>query len=453
MTSQSAGDETGALPLVAIAGRPNVGKSTLFNRLIRRRKAITDPTPGVTRDPVTGVWEHGGRRVLLVDTGGVKPDAVGLDALVAQKSMDVFSRAECIILLLDIGEICGEDEELVAALRPYSGKLFVAANKADTENRDAALGEFWNFGFSRLFAISSAHGRNCGELADAVFQSIDFSRPVGEARPSGGELTIAILGKPNTGKSTLVNRFLGEEFSIVSEVPGTTRDILEGRIAFKGKPFRLLDTAGIRRKSRVTENVEYYSVNRAIASIEDADVVLLLIDAAEGLAEQDKKIAAQIVKKGRGVILVLNKWDLMPQGRKALKDASDRLRFQFPVLDFAPVIAVSARDGWNVEALLAKAVAVNAQLGRRIETGVLNRALEGWTEENPPPRGAGRRYKLRFMTQVRVRPVRFVLFVNRKEGFPASYVGYLKNKLRGLGFQEIPIDIELRTRTPGEKPG
>jgi GTP-binding protein len=439
--------------LVAIAGRPNVGKSTLFNRLIRRRKAITDPSPGVTRDPVQGVWEHGGRKVLLVDTGGLRPeDAGGLDALVSKKSMDVFSRAECVILLLDIRELTAQDREVIACLRPYSAKLLVAVNKADTEDHEDALGEFWTLGFKRLFAVSSAHGRNCDELADAVFRQIDFSRSV-EAESSAGELTIAILGKPNTGKSTLVNRFLGEEFSIVSDIPGTTRDILEGRIVFGGKTFRLLDTAGIRRKSQVSGNVEYYSVNRAIASIEDADVVLLLIDAAEGLAEQDKKIAAQIVKKGRGVILVLNKWDLMPQGEKALKDAAGRLRFQFPVLDFAPVIAASAKEGWNVEALLSKAAAVNAQLERRIETGALNRALEGWTEENPLPRGAGRRYKIRFMTQVRAKPIRFVLFVNRKEGFPLSYVGYIKNKLRGLGFGEVPIDIQLRTRSTGEKPG
>jgi GTP-binding protein len=433
-------------------GRPNVGKSTLFNRLIRRRKAITDAVPGVTRDPVKGVWEHNGRKALLVDTGGIRPGAEGLDAIVSQKSVDVFSRAECIILLLDIMELTAEDEDVIASLRPFSAKLVAAVNKADTENREDALGEFWSLGFSRVLAISSAHGRNCEELADAVFEQIDFSRFADDSGDNpGGDLTIAILGKPNTGKSTLVNRLLGEELAIVSDIPGTTRDILEGRIAFKGRTFQLLDTAGIRRKSHVSENVEYYSVNRAIASIEDADVVLLLIDATEGLAEQDKKIAAQIVKKGRGVILVLNKWDLMPQGKKALKDAAGRLRFQFPVLDFAPVIAVSAKEGWNVEDLLSKAVAVNAQLERRVETGVLNRALEAWTEENPPPRDGSRRYKIRYMTQVRSKPLRFVLFVNRKEGFPPSYLGYIKNRVRGLGFEEVPVDIELRSRSTGEK--
>jgi GTP-binding protein len=419
--------------------------------------------------------------VLLVDTGGIQPEAGGLDALVSKKSMDVFARAECVILLLDIRGLTAGDEEVIACLRPYSAKLIVAVNKADTEDHEAAIGEFWALGFSRMFVVSSAHGRNCGELATAVFDLIDFSRPAagelsggdssggdihdGDSTSGGitggdrsggdtsGDITIAILGRPNTGKSTLVNRFLGEELSIVSDIPGTTRDVLEGRIAFQGKTFRLLDTAGIRRKSHVNADVEYYSVNRAIAAIEDADVVLLLIDAVEGLAEQDKKIADQIVKKGRGVILVLNKWDLMPTGRKALKAASDRVRFQFPVLEFAPVIMVSAREGWNVEDLLKKAAVVSSRLERRIETGVLNRALADWMEENPLPQGRGRRYRIRFMTQVRVKPVRFVLFVNRKEGFPSSYLGYIKNRVRGLGFQEVPVDIELRTRTPGEKTG
>ncbi|MDR1625010.1 MAG: GTP-binding protein, partial [Spirochaetia bacterium] len=209
---------------------------------------------------------------------------------------------------------------------------------------------------------------------------------------------------------------------------------------------RLLDTAGIRRKSHVTEDVEYYSVNRAIAAIEDADVALLLIDAAGGLAEQDKKIAYQIVKKGRGIILVLNKWDLAPRGKKALREAAEKIRFQFPVLDFAPVLAVSAKTGWNVEALLEKAAGIHEELCRRVETGVLNRALGEWTVENPPPRDGRRRYKTRFITQVCVKPVKFILFVNRKEGFPSFYALYIKNKLRGLGFEDIPIDLELRTR-------
>jgi GTP-binding protein len=445
------GGDQDTLPLVAIVGRPNVGKSTLFNRFVRRRQAITDPTPGVTRDPVRGVWEWEGKRVLLVDTGGIRSGAEGMEALVAQKSVETFRRADCIILLLDISGLTGEDEELIGALRPYSSRVILAVNKADTEEKEDALGDCWALGFSSLIPVSSAHGRNCDTLAEAVFRRIDFSRYAGrEAVSPREDITIAILGKPNTGKSTLVNRLLGEELSIVSDVPGTTRDIQEGRITFKKKTFRLLDTAGIRRKSHVTENVEYYSVNRAIATIAEADVVFLLIDAEEGLAEQDKKIAAQIVKKGRGVILVLNKWDLMPEGKKILKAAEERLRFQFPALDFAPVLAVSAKTGWNIESLLTRAGGINLQLERRIETGILNRALEGWVGGNPPPRDGRRQFKIRFITQVKTKPLRFVLFVNRKEGFPSSYFGYIKNRIRSdFGFRDVPIDIEVRTKDRG----
>jgi GTP-binding protein len=399
---------------------------------------------------VKGLWEHGGRTVLLLDTGGIRAQAAGIDALVSQRSREAFTRAQIIILLLDVREITPEDEELIACLRPYAPRVIAAVNKVDTENHEDAVGEFRTLGFRQVFAVSAAHGRSCDELADAVFSGIDFSLYEEEGEPgreaAREEITLAILGKPNTGKSTLVNRLLGEELSIVSEVPGTTRDILEGGITFRGKNFRLLDTAGIRRKSHVTESVEYYSVNRAIAAIEDADVALLLIDAAEGLAEQDKKIAAQIVKKGRGIILGLNKWDLMPRNKKALAAAAEKLRFQFPVLDFAPVMAVSARTGWNLDELLVKAREIDAQLQRRIETAALNRALEAWVSENPPPRDGRRQYKIRFITQVSIKPIRFILFVNKKDGFPLSYLGYVKNKIRGLGFQDVPFAMDLRTR-------
>lgn len=449
MTSLTSKMDAAGLPVVIIVGRPNVGKSTLFNRFVRKRQAITDPTPGVTRDQVSGSWERDGKTVLLTDTGGIRPGSGGMDAIVSRKSLASFDGADCIILLLEIGEMTGEDQEVIQSLRPHAAKVILAVNKVDTELREDGLGDYWGLGFPEVISVSSAHGRNCDELADAVFRKIDFSLfPLPDATgASTHDITVAILGKPNTGKSTLMNRLLGEDRAIVSEIPGTTRDILESRIDFKGKTFRLLDTAGIRRKSKVNEDVEYYSVNRAIASIEDADVVFLLIDASEGLADQDKKIAAQIVKKGRGVILVLNKWDKMDGSRKSFKAAEDRLRFQFPVLEFAPVIPVSALSGWNIESLLSRSLEINIQIHKRVETGILNRALEAWIRDNPPPRDGRRQFKVRFMTQVRTRPVRFVLFVNRRDGFPPAYVGYIKNRLRhDLGFRDIPIEIEVRAK-------
>ena len=437
-----------ALPLVALVGRPNVGKSTLFNRLVKKRKAITDPTPGVTRDPVTEVWEREGRKVLLVDTGGIRLNATGFDKEVTKRSVDTLKRADCIVLLADVDDVTGEDEEVFQSLRPYAEKVILAVNKVDTEKRDDLLGEFWSYGFSEVLAVSAAHGRNCEDLSEAVFSRIDFSRypAVSDDLPKP-EFTIAILGKPNTGKSTLVNTLLGEDRAIVSDVPGTTRDVLEGTFTYGGKLLRILDTAGIRRKTKVKEDIEYYSVNRAIGSVEEADVVFLLIDSVEGLADQDKKIAAQIVKKGRGVILVLSKWDLQEGGKKKFLEAEDRLRFQFPVLEFAPIVPVSAKTRWNLDVLLQKAFRIREQLEKRVETGLLNRNLEHWVAENPPPLDGRRRFKLRFMTQVRVNPVRFVLFMNHAKGFPEAYVGYLKNKIRKVfGFPDIPFDLEVKDK-------
>jgi GTP-binding protein len=436
-------------PLVAIVGRPNVGKSTLFNRLVKRRVAITDPTPGVTRDQVTGLWEYEGRTVRLLDTGGIRPGADGIDGIVSKKSIESFAKADCIILLLDVTEITGEDEEVIKSLRSFADKTVVAVNKVDTERREESLGDFWALGFSEIVPVSAAHGRNCDDLAEAVFRLVDFNGTSGEDSESSPsqDITVAILGKPNTGKSTLTNTLLGEERSIVSPVPGTTRDVLEGRFSHKSLTYRILDTAGIRRKAKVTEDVEYYSVNRAIGIIDEADVVYLLIDAVEGLAEQDKKIAAQIVKKGRGVILVLNKWDRMEEGARVFKEAEARLRFLFPVLDFAPVIPVSAKNRWNIEPLLKKTMEINRRLRQRVETGLLNKALGRWIEEYPPPNDGRKRFKLRFMTQVRSHPVRFVLFVNRREGFPAAYFGYIKKRLRNeFDFRDIPLDLEVRDK-------
>ncbi len=448
MSSATETKEAPVLPLVALVGRPNVGKSTLFNRLVRKRKAITDPTPGVTRDPVTEVWEREGRKVLLVDTGGIRLGASGFDREVTRRSVATFERADCIVLLTEVSEVTGEDEEVFQSLRPYAGKVILAVNKVDTELRDDLLGEFWGYGFSEVVAVSAAHGRNCEELEEAIFDRIDFSRyPAVMDELPAPDLTVAILGKPNTGKSTLVNSLLGEDRSIVSDVPGTTRDVIEGTFVHRGRRVRILDTAGIRRKTKVKEDVEYYSVNRAIASVEEADVVFLLIDSLEGLAEQDKKIAAQIVKKGRGVVLVLNKWDLMEGGKKKFAETEDRLRFLFPVLDFAPVVAVSAKTGWNLDSLLKTTFRIKAQLDKRIETGLLNRRLEQWVNENPPPLDGRRRFKLRFMTQVRVNPVRFVLFMNRAKDFPDFYVGYLKNKIRkDFDFPDVPIDLEVKDK-------
>ncbi|MDR1635809.1 MAG: ribosome biogenesis GTPase Der [Treponema sp.] len=440
------------LPVVALVGRPNVGKSTLFNRLLHRRRAITDPTPGVTRDPVEAEALIAGKPLRLIDTGGFKLDREGgkdpsldeLDELVVAKTLETLERADLIVLLLEAGELSPEDEEFIAFLRPYQNRLLVAVNKTEGGRREADAWNLLSFGFSGILMISAEHGDNIGELEEAIVSRLDFSKvETGEAakRP----IRIALLGKPNTGKSTLSNRLTASGASIVSEIPGTTRDVVEGSFSWKNRDFQVLDTAGIRRKSKVTENIEYYSVNRAIKSIESADIVFLMIDAEEGLSDQDKKIAALAHDKGRGIIFTLNKWDTMPKLKNTFEAVCDRMRFLFGQMEFAPILAVSATDGTGVDKLLDMAVKIYGQLNIRVETARLNQALEHWLEEYPPPIGPRTRFKVKYGVQKSANPVSFIFFVSRPQAVTEAYTAYLRNRIRkDLGFSLIPVNLEIR---------
>jgi GTP-binding protein len=438
------------LPVVVLAGRPNVGKSTLFNRLLHQRRAITDPTPGVTRDPIAQDAFIAGKPLRLVDTGGFKldrsgiQDSDGLDDLVVGRTEATLAEADLIVLLLEAGTLTNEDEEFIEYLRPYQDRLLVTVNKTEGGRREA---EAWNllaYGFDQVFMISAEHGDNVAELEEAIAARIDCLPVVyddAETRP----IRIALLGKPNTGKSTLSNRLTSTEASIVSDIPGTTRDVVEGEFTWKNRRFQVLDTAGIRRKAKVTENVEYYSVNRAIGAIDDADIVILLIDAVEGLADQDKKIAALACDRGRGVILVLNKWDTMPPVKNAFNAARDRVRFLFGQMEYAPVIALSALDGTGAGELLDTALKMYTQLTRHTDTPALNAALERWMTESPPPSGPQTRFKVRYAVQVSENPVKFVFFVSRPQAVTEPYITYLCNKIRrDLGYAQIPVQIEIR---------
>ncbi len=443
-------------PTVILVGRPNVGKSTLFNRLLRQRRAITDPTPGVTRDPVAKDAFLAGKPVRLVDTGGFKLDndrdsAEGLlDEAVVEKTLATIKNADAIVLLLEAGVLTAEDEEFIALLRPYKQKLIVAVNKTEGGRREHEAFNLLSFGFDQLFFISAEHGDNVSDLSEAVAEKLDeegaFSRLALCETDGGDPIRIAVLGKPNTGKSTLSNRLTASESSLVSDVPGTTRDVVEGAFTYKNRDFLLLDTAGIRRKSKVTENVEYYSVNRAIKAIDDADIVFLMIDAQEGLSEQDKKIAGLAAEKGRGVIFALNKWDEMPAVKNTFEAVRDRLRFMFGKMEYAPVVAVSAKTGFGADKLLDAAIRLYGQLCRKTDTGPLNQALERWMTENPPPQGPQTRFKIKYAVQTSSRPVKFVFFASRSRSVSDSYISYLRNKMRkDLGLAEIPIEIEIRS--------
>ncbi|MDR2792384.1 MAG: ribosome biogenesis GTPase Der [Treponema sp.] len=444
----------GNMPTVVLVGRPNVGKSTLFNRLLRMRRAITDPTPGVTRDPVVKDTFIREKPLRLIDTGGFKLDhdrgAAGgantLDSLVVEKTLETIKSADVIVLLLEAGVFTAEDEEFITLLRPYQKKLIVAVNKTEGGRRVGESFNLLSFGFEHIYFISAEHGDRIAELEDVIIGKSDFSGVVEALPPEKEPIRIAILGKPNTGKSTLSNRLTASESSLISDIPGTTRDVVEGAFIYKNRNFVLLDTAGIRRKSKVTENIEYYSVNRAIKTIDEADIVFLMIDAQEGLSDQDKKIAALASEKGRGIVMALNKWDVMPAAKNTFEAVRDRVRFLFGKMEYAPIIAVSAETGLGADKLLDTAIRLYGQLTKQIDTGPLNQALERWLEEYPPPHGPQTRFKVKYAVQVSKRPVKFVVFVSRIHAVTESYVSYLRNKMRkDLGFKEIPVEIEIRS--------
>jgi len=434
------------LPAVALVGRPNVGKSTLYNRLLHRRRAITDPTPGVTRDPIDSQVFLMGKPIRLIDTGGFKLDKDNddLDKLVVERTLEIIEDADLIILLLEAGELTAEDEEFISFLRPYWSRLIAAINKTEGGRREA---EAWNaaqYGFNELLFISAEHGDGIPKLEEAIVSRIDFSAIISVSSETG-TISLALLGKPNTGKSTLSNRLTSSAASIVSPVPGTTRDVVEGEFNYKNKIFRVLDTAGIRRKSKVTENIEYYSVNRAIKTLDNADIVFLLIDAQEGLTEQDKKITALACDKGRGIILVLNKWDTMPKVKNVLAAVKDKIHFFFGQMEYAPIVPVCSIDGTGIDDLLKTAITMYSQLCRHTETAALNQILSRWLEENPPPQGPRTRFKIKYAVQVSVNPVKFVFFVSRPAAVSEAYKSYLCNKIRkDLGYSFIPIEVEIR---------
>ena len=436
---------------VVIIGRPNVGKSTLFNRLTGKRRAITDPTPGVTRDLMTETWILNGHAVSLTDSGGVRLEKGGFDELVAKKSLSLPEKADAIIFLMDCTEVTPEDQRLLKELRPYTDKIVLTVNKIDDVTREDLIWNFFSFGYQRVVGISSSHGLGIGDLEETIAGMLDLDNDEGldegEEVRENESLKLAILGKPNTGKSTLANMLTGDDISIVSSIAGTTRDVVKGSFSYKGNEFTILDTAGIRRKAKVEEDVEYYSVNRAIKTIDEADVVLLVIDTVEGLAEQDKKIANLIVRRGRGVLIVMNKTDLLSGVANERQAIEDRVRFLFPVLNFAPLCFISAQTGDGIKEMLDTVLKVNAQLSKRIDTAILNTALNEWSESYQPPRGSEGHYKVYYGTQISVRPVRFLFFINRKKDFPQVYIQYLKNCIRrDLGFSQIPVEIDLRER-------
>ncbi|TVR66837.1 MAG: ribosome biogenesis GTPase Der [Spirochaetaceae bacterium] len=442
---------------ICIAGRPNVGKSTLFNRLYGRRSAITDSMPGVTRDAVVAEARLDGVPVELVDTGGIGEGEAELEQAVYRRSYDEISRSDLVLLLVEVTGLTGEDAELMAYVRKSGRPAILVINKVDNDARELDAHSMDTGGIRRVVSVSAVHGLGMDELRAEIRGALGIAEEVdeGDEEEDGAEegerpdpLTLparlAILGRPNTGKSSILNRLVGEDRALVSEIAGTTRDTVEARFSFKGTRFVVVDTAGIRRKNRVTEAVEYYAVHRALETIENCELVLLVIDAVRGLSDQDKKIAARVEARGRGVVVVLNKWDLLEDRENQLNALRDRINFLFPVFQHVPILPSSAVTGEGISRILDRLVHIRGELHRRVETGPLNQALRRWLEQTPPPSGK-RPIKVRYITQVGTNPVRFVLFTNRRKTFPEFYLRYIRNRIReDLGFAHIPFFLEVR---------
>ena len=441
-----------ARPVVAIVGRPNVGKSTLFNKLVGARLSIVDDKPGVTRDRIYGDCEWLGHRFLLVDTGGIEPraDDVILSQMRAQANIAI-ATADVIVLVTDLRSGVVATDQDVANMLQKSGKpVILCVNKCDSVGApDPEFYEFYNLGMGDPIAVSAVHGHGTGDMLDAVY---DLLPPEDELEDDEDAIHVAIIGKPNVGKSSLVNRIAGEERAIVSNIAGTTRDATDTVVENEEGKFVLIDTAGIRKKARVTERIEHYSVLRAYMAVDRADVCLILIDATEGFTEQDSKVAGYAHEQGKASIIVVNKWDLIEKDNSTMKEFEEKLQRDFSFMSYAPFLFISAKTGQRVPKLFAKIHEVYQQNAMRISTGMLNDVLAYATTRVQPPSDKGRRLKIYYMTQASTKPPTFVIFVNRADLFHFSYQRYIENQIRStFGLTGTPVRFVVRERARDEK--
>lgn len=435
-------------PIIAIIGRPNVGKSTLFNRLTGKRMAIVEDFPGVTRDRIYGECEWIGQSFTVVDTGGLEPESRDkMLSLMREQVQRALEEADGIIFLMDGKEgLAPSDYEVVEFLRKVQKPIFYVINKIDVPKHEDKVLEFYKLGIEKLYPISAEHGYKVDELLDEICQSFPAGQEVSEGEETGA-VKIAVVGRPNVGKSSLVNYLLGEKRVLVNDEPGTTRDSIDTQVTINHRKYILIDTAGIRRKSRINQPIERYSVVRALRSLERCDIALIMIDAVEGITDQDVRIAGHAHKAGRGCILVVNKWDLVEKDNTTIGQYVEKIKDRFKYLDYAPIIFVSALTGQRVFKIIDLVNRVFAEYTKKVSTPELNRILESATKSYQPPSFQGRHLKFFYITQVHIKPPTFTLFCNYPEGVHFSYKRYLENRIReNLGFEGTPIRFVLRKR-------
>lgn len=435
-----------SVPLVAIVGRPNVGKSTLFNRLVGGRHAIAEKTPGVTRDRLYGKVTWLDREFMVIDTGGIIIPEREVEIQVRRQALLAIEEASLILFVVDGRQgVSTLDEEIANILRRQGKPVMLVVNKIEAGEAD--LSEFYSFGIADPFPISAAHGYNTGDLLDNIISYLP--KPEAPLLEGEGPIRIAVVGRPNVGKSSLVNFLLGDERVIVGTEPGTTRDAVDTPLKWEGKDYILVDTAGIRRKSKVYENIEYYSVMRSLKAIDNANVVLLLLDATEGVTEQDQRIAGYVRDNGNALILLLHKWDLQKEKRRqdGGEDISSRTREQLKFVAYAPLLLTSIFEPRRLKRLFPLIDTVHEQYSRRIATPLLNRFMEDATAVNPLPQHKGKKGRIYYCTQPTTQPPTFVFFVNDASLIHFSYIRYLENRLReAFSLEHTPVKIILRTR-------
>lgn len=435
-------------PILAIVGRPNVGKSTLFNKIIGERRSIVEDTPGVTRDRIYGESEWNGRRFVLIDTGGIEPKTD--DPILAKmrtQAQIAIDTADVILFVCDVRDGLLADDRDIAVMLKKSGKpVVLCVNKADSVGAaPAEFYEFYELGFENdPILLSSLHGTGTGDLLDEALAAVPVQEDEAEEEDV---IRVAVIGKPNAGKSSIVNRMVGEERMIVSDIPGTTRDAIDTRVENAHGVFNFIDTAGIRRQAKVEDRIEKFSVLRAHTAVERADVCLLMIDANEGITEQDEHIAGIAHEAGKATIIVVNKWDLIEKDNGTVREFETKIRNALSYMLYAPILFVSARTGQRVDNLYEQIRYVFDQSRLRVTTGMLNDLLSDATARHEPPSDKGRRLKIYYMTQASVAPPTFVVFCNSIPLFHYSYQRYLENCIREtFGFRGTPIRLVLRER-------